>query len=561
MKKLIGLFVVVLLAIGGKCYYQKSKLQAFLDGMREYGYSYKVKSSSLCSMDVAIYLSEPKKLLSIYPKFLRENKKFMEQMEKEFKEIRISKDEQLYNINFPLFSFDIVAKSTYKTTNAKLKGEYGKVIRYLSDKKLIKITTTCSTLTNKCVSVYDDIDTTYEDLHIVTKGVVANFEFKDKRSMIGDFNIKYLNLKGDSVDFDLNDLKVDILYNDTKTFNLKEIFSIGSIGVKDKNSLNAKIKDITFGGAYFENKNAFFKFKAKEIHIPDNSLDLDIKDIDFLLTIDKESGFKFNIESFDFIGKTGKKLDIKLKGLKSSYTFLDNNIYISKGKTKLDSLYIKNWQNETLLIKNFALQSKPEIKDDRLKLHEVYSLELLDFKLKKTPFKVAGVKLDLAVKDIGYSVIKEFYNELMQVYKKAFIAGFNGDNTAAQDVRRELNMISMKYAGRLIEIFKYGIKIDLNEFSIKEIDYKNKSAKDLELTAKVELLKITMQDILSKKYNQKRLPIKSLKAKAKIPNELLELNNINESMLPFKFKVDKNHKIIDIDYKDGVIYLNDTPMR
>jgi hypothetical protein len=109
---------------------------------------------------------------------------------------------------------------------------------------------------------------------------------------------------------------------------------------------------------------------------------------------------------------------------------------------------------------------------------------------------------------------------------------------------------------RLPEIFKYGIKAELKNSGFEKFVYNKKEAKDLAVDAKLELLKITMSDIMSKKYNKNNMPIKILKLNAKIPATLLEIAKVNEQTLPFKLKTFGEHKIVDVEYKDGKIYIN-----
>ena len=555
MKKLSIVAIVALLGLGGKCYYQKSKVESFLDSFSEYGYSYNITKSSLCSMDIDLKLEDPKKIINIYPKFLKENRVFMKGVKAAFSKDKTLKElKYKYSIKLPIFGFNVVAT---RVVDSK------KEVKNFSDfiaNEFRDTTTTCSILTNKCHTIYKDIDSTYNSVHYQAKGMSADVEYKGKRAFDGVFRASLIKISDKKSDFIFKDLAVDVLYKDSNKFDIQQVIKAKEFSIVDKSGEKGVLSGLKIGFGYFEDKKGFVDFGVDSFELLQNSVTLKMDNFGLNANISSKSGYKFNIDSLTINSKE-EKFDLVLNKLNSSYKFLDNNIYLANGKTTLALLDIKAQNAESINIKDVNLKSNPTIKGDKLNLSEIYSIAAIKSSIKKADFELSDAKIDLAVKDIGYSVIKDLYNEIKEVYKDAFIAGFYGDRLAMLRVDREVRKIASKYMPRFPEVLKYGIKAKIKDSGFKKFVFEGKEAKDLNINGALELLKITINDIMSKKYNENNLPIKSLNVEAKIPSTLLEIANVNEQTLPFKLKSSGEFKIVEIGYKDGKITVNGEPIK
>jgi hypothetical protein len=153
------------------------------------------------------------------------------------------------------------------------------------------------------------------------------------------------------------------------------------------------------------------------------------------------------------------------------------------------------------------------------------------------------------------------FKEMKEVYKEAFWAGFNGNVQAGAQIDRKIREITSRYMPRLAEILQYGIKINLKKLGFKELEVNGKVAKDLDAKLFVELKKITINDIMGRKYNKNNLPIKSLKGEVKIPNALFDIAKVPLNALPFKLEDKGEFKVVNLSFKDGKLFINGEPLK
>jgi len=560
MKKLSIIVLLAIVALAGKCYYAKAKVNKFLEALREYGYSYKVKKSSICSMDIELKITDAKKIANIYPKFMQNNKKFMTSVTKSFSKINQTYPQE-YKVSYPIFGFNIVAKNSVVFDSKKFnKSEIGKFYKHLSDNKLVKSVTTCNIFGNSCFSKYDDIDTNYNNIHIVVKNMNANITYKSIRSIVMDYNIGKITINSKKINFTLDDFKAYLLYADDSEFDIDIKYFVKKIEAKNSKKMITKIDNLELGMGYFENGKKYFNLKNNQMSIKDKSSFSIANNLKIALNISKDSTYIVNLDKLKF-NDFKNSINVALDSLNIDQKLIDNNIYINSGKSTLKSFTLNKDNKNEIALKDISLQNIADVKNDILNLHYLYDVKFVDINNKKKKFKIDNAKLDLAINKVGYGVIRDFYNDIKQVYKKVFIASFNGYRAkikAKREAKRETKALTLKYMPRVAEIFKNGIEIKLKDMSFKELAVENKIMKKLNANLDAKLKKITLADIVSKKYNNKNLPLDTLNAKAKIPNQLLQLAQINEAILPFKFINDGELKVVNITYKDKKLYINNT---
>jgi hypothetical protein len=554
MKKSIIAIALLIAIVGGKCLYQKNRINHFLEGLSVYGYSYEVESSTLCSMKIKLDITDPKKLIAVYPAFMRDNDSFTKPILKKLEKYKAPKNQSV-EVDLPLFSMSAVIKMTYQYQPKTSQKKPDQFMQYLSEKKLIKSTTKCNLFTDRCRATYDDIDTVYKGKHLLIKGIAINSEFESNSSLSGSGAIAEFLIEEDNTTYSAEGLSFNLLYRNGEIFDIEEIVSAKAFSIKEKNGTKSELHGLTLGFGYFENGTSYLKLGVKKFDLPDKEDTVHMENLNMKFAIGEKGAYLFDLDKLRFEAKSDD-LKIRLDGLKARYTFLDNNIYLSNGTTTLKKVEVESGAIGWFIVEDLELKSSPAVDADRLSLHERYKVARVEMKSKTEHFKLDDATFDLAIRDLGYAVIKDYYNEIIQVLKKAFIAGFKGDKKSTRKIDKDIKMLSAKYLPRVGEILKYGIKIDLNALSFSHLTMDGKDAKEMQIDGKVVLPKMTLQDIMGGRYSSKHLPIESLKAKAKIPATLLEIMKVPETEFPFKLKKEGTLRIIDIAYKKGKILFN-----
>ncbi len=554
MKK-ISLTIILLIAIlGGKCFYQKNRINNFLEGLSVYGYSYEIESNTFCSMKIKVNITDPEKLIAIYPKFMRENDSFTKPLLKELQKYKTTKSQSV-EVTLPLFGMSAVIKTTYQYQPKPSQKKPDQFMQYLSEKKLIKSTTKCNLFTDRCRATYEDIDTVYKGKHFLIKGIAIDSEFESNSSVSGSGAIAEFLIEEDNTTYSAEGLSFKVLYRNGEIFDIEEVVSAKAFYIKEKNGTKSELHGLTMGFGYFENGASYLKLGVEKFDLPDKEITVHMENLNMKFSIGEKGAYLFDLDKLRFEEKSDD-LKISLDGLKARYTFLDNNIYLSNGTSTLKKVEVESTAIGRFIVEDMEVKSSPAVDADRLSLHERYKVARVEMKSKTEHFKLDDAKFDLAIRDLGYAVIKDYYNEMIQVFKKAFIAGFKGDPKSTRKIDKDIKMLSAKYLPRVGEILKYGIKVDLNALSFSHLTMKGKDAKEMQIDGKVVLPKMTLQDIMGGTYSSKHLPIESLKAKAKIPATLLEIMAFPEAEFPFKLKKEGALRIIDIEYKKGILLFN-----
>jgi len=510
-------------------------------------------------MNVTLKITDPKKVIKLYPKFIQENKKFVQKLETNLNKSIKQLNTQLYHISFSPLTFDVTVKNTLKYTTNDTNNQVLNFIAYLSDKKLLKSTTVCNTLSATCTSTYDDINTTYNNKEISISGVTSDTIFKKNKEIISSMRVSNISVinQTNNTKMQLTGINTDIIYDNHKKFYIKYTINTQDIKLYTKDDKVIEFKQPKISFEYQEDKKVLFGLGMKKLNLPASKVYMNLEDFDFNINISDNTSYNLNIGKLDIQDKI-QSYNLSINKFNMDYKYLDNNIFVCTGKTTINTLKFANSNNQQINfnIHKLSFVDTPSIRDDKLHLESHYNIEALSAKTVLNNFSLKKFNFDMTIDDIGYQAIKEYSDKLISIYKQSFIAGFNGDTNALNNINTDIQNMTKNFAIRAISILQYGIKADIKNLSIGSLYLHNQESKDIHANLQLSIVPITLKDISDRKYNIQNPPIESLKGFVHIPNTLVEMTNIQTENLPFKLIENNNSKEINIDYKNKSIIIN-----